>query len=137
MEVQIATLCDSAADYNGKLCIMGTFDTLYSRSLPIKQPACALALRMCFKAGDEGKHKLGITIINADGKPAMPPFEPGIEIRLPEDGWFLTRNLVLNMQNLTFEQPGQYSIEISFDGQTVASLPLRVAYVPPQAEQPA
>ena len=32
MDIQIATLCDFAADYNGKLVISGTFDTLAARS---------------------------------------------------------------------------------------------------------
>ncbi|MGA0846767.1 MAG: DUF6941 family protein, partial [Luteolibacter sp.] len=35
MDIQIATLCDHAADYNGKLVITGTFDTLAARALPV------------------------------------------------------------------------------------------------------
>ena len=53
MEVQVATLCDSAHDYNHKLCIMGTFDTICSTHLPVVHPQCAIALRICFKPGDE------------------------------------------------------------------------------------
>ena len=48
MDIQIATLCDHAADYNGKLVITGTFDTLAARALPVVHPSCALALRFCF-----------------------------------------------------------------------------------------
>jgi len=31
MNIQIATLCDHAADYNGKMIISGTFETLAAR----------------------------------------------------------------------------------------------------------
>ena len=34
MEIQIAALCDSAADYGGKLCVIGTFDTIVAQSFP-------------------------------------------------------------------------------------------------------
>ena len=44
MDIQIATLCDFAADYNGKLVVSGTFDTLAARALPVVHPSCALAM---------------------------------------------------------------------------------------------
>ncbi len=126
MDIHVATLCDSAVDYNGKLCVLGTFDQIISRSAPIVHPQCALALRVCFKSADEGVHKLGVHFIDADGKAVFPPFEPQIEVRLPADGDFITRNIVLNLQGLKFEQPGLYSVEITFDDQTYSSIPLRV-----------
>ena len=60
MDIQIATLCDFAADYNGKLVISGTFDTLAARALPVVHPSCSLALRFCFTQEDSGRHKLSI-----------------------------------------------------------------------------
>ena len=60
MDIQIASLCDSAADYNGKLCIMGTFDTIFARALPVVYPHCAFAMRICFKPADEGERKLSV-----------------------------------------------------------------------------
>ena len=67
MDIQIATLCDFAADYNGKLVISGTFDTLVARAMPVVHPACALAMRICFTPEDVGRHKLSINIIDEDG----------------------------------------------------------------------
>jgi hypothetical protein len=63
MDIQIATLCDFAADYNGKLVISGTFDTLAARAVPVVHPSCALAMRFCFTPEDAGRHKLSINII--------------------------------------------------------------------------
>ncbi|CAN5260027.1 hypothetical protein BH23VER1_BH23VER1_36300 [soil metagenome] len=129
MDVHVATLCDSAMDYNGKLCVLGTFDTICSRSAPVVHPQCSLALRICFKAGDEGQHKLSIKFIDGDGKLLMPAFEPMIEIKLPADGYFVTRNIVLNLQRLKFENPGQFSIDVSADDEMLTRVPLRVMLV--------
>jgi hypothetical protein len=129
MEIQVATLCDSAMDYNSKLCVLGTFDTIGSRATPIVHPQCALALRVCFRAADEGAHKMTIRMINADGKDMMQALEANVDIRMPEGSDFITRNMILNFQPLRFESGGQYSFEVAFDGETHASVPLRVLVV--------
>jgi hypothetical protein len=129
MEVQVATLCDSAHDYNHKLCIIGTFDTICSTRLPVVHPQCAIALRICFKPGDEGEHDIAINFIDDDGKPKMPPLRSRIGITLPTDAYFLTRNLVINIQQLRFDSIGQFSIDVSADGEMLTRIPLRVMLV--------
>ena len=132
MDIQIATLCDFAADYNGKLVISGTFDTLAARALPVVHPACALAMRFCFTQEDVGRHKLSINIINEDGEsldPANMPIEPEFEVKLPKEVPFNTRNMVMNLQGLRFSEDGIYSIDIGYDGELMMRLPLRVLTV--------
>jgi hypothetical protein len=132
MDIQIATLCDFAADYNGKLVISGTFDTLAARAVPVVHPSCALALRFCFTPEDVGRHKLSINIINEDGDSLDPnnmPIEPEFEVQLPKNVPFLTRNIVMNLQGLRFPEAGIYSIDIGCDGEVLVRLPLRVIMV--------
>ncbi len=129
MEVQVATLCDSAHDYNHKLCIIGTFDTICSTRLPVIHPQCAIALRICFKPGDEGEHDIAINFIDDDGKPKMPPLRSRIAIKLPAEAYFLTRNLVINIQQLRFDSVGQFSIDVTADGEILTRIPLRVMLV--------
>ena len=126
MEIQVATLCDSASDYNGKLCVLGTFDTICSSGIPIIHSHCSLALRICFKPGDEGRHTVTVRFINDDGKPIMKTFSESIDIKLPNNAYFLTRNLILNFQRLTFAATGQFSIDVSVDDEMLARIPLRV-----------
>lgn len=116
-------------DYNSKLCVLGTFDTIGSRTAPIVHPQAALALRICFRSADEGNHKLGIRMINEDGTDIMQPLEAAIDISLPEGADFLTRNMILNFQPLRFEKAGTYSFEVAVSGQVLASVPLRVIVV--------
>ena len=56
MDIQIATLCDFAVDYNGKMVISGTFDALAAKALPVVHPQCALAMRICMTPEDSGQH---------------------------------------------------------------------------------
>ena len=132
MDIQIATLCDFAADYNGKLVISGTFDTLVARAVPVVHPACALAMRICFTPEDAGRHKLSINIIDEDGESLDPnnmPIEPEFEVQFPKNVPFLTRNIVLNLQGLRFQKMGIFSIDIGCDGEILVRLPLRVLQV--------
>jgi hypothetical protein len=132
MDIQIATLCDFAADYNGKLVITGTFDTLAARALPVVHPACALAMRFCFTPEDTGRHVLSITIINEDGEPLDPnnmPIKPEFEVQLPKNAPFITRNIVMNLQGLRFPTSGIYSVDIGCDDEILVRLPLRIVQV--------
>ena len=62
----------------------------------------------------------------------MPDFPPiPVDVSLPEDMHFGTRNFIVNIQQLKFDNPGLYSIDISLDGQSQASIPLLVKHNPP------
>jgi len=136
MEVQIAALCDSAADYNGKLCIIGTFDTILARNFPFLHPQCSIALRLLFRDDDAGVLPVKINIVNEDGQSVVPPIETRLEVVIPDDGVFFTRNMVFNMQHVKFEKPGAYSVDVTVNGRPVAGIPFRIAQYQPQAGQP-
>ncbi|HSI65340.1 MAG TPA: hypothetical protein VLE43_19600 [Candidatus Saccharimonadia bacterium] len=128
MQLLLATLCDSAADYQGKLCILGAFDTLCAQEFPVVHPQCSLAVRLLFYPEDAGRHNLSIQLEDEVGQPVMPAFTPTVDVVLPPGSVpFVTRNLVLNLQRLRFEEPGVYRFEIMRNGKQVISLPLRVA----------
>src|ERR1043166_2294598 len=106
MNIQVAVLCDAATDDNGKLNLLGSFDTIYARELPATHPQCAVAVRVTFLAGGEGKHELKLTFVDAAARAIMPPIPIPVEVVLPEDMHFGTRNFIINIQQLKFDQPG-------------------------------
>ncbi|HWB58478.1 MAG TPA: hypothetical protein VG733_03260 [Chthoniobacteraceae bacterium] len=134
MEVQIAALCDSAEDYGGKLCILGTFDTILARSFPFHHPKCSVALRLLLRHDDEGAHNFKIAIVDEDGKPAFPPVDlgPPVQVRMPDNEVSFTHNLVFHFQQVGFERAGFYSIDITVNGRALAAIPFRIVqYHPP------
>lgn len=127
MQVLIATLCDSAADYQGKLSLLGAFDTLCARELPVIHPQCSLALRICYDPPDAGRHQMRIRCLDPEDHECLPPFEPVIDVTLPTPFLpFVTRNLVLNLQRVKFEKPGLYRFVVENNGRSIISIPLRV-----------
>jgi hypothetical protein len=127
MNVQLATLCDSAADYSGKLCILGAFDTLCAREFPVVHPHCALALRIQFEGSDVGRHAITIRGLNPAGEEFLPAFRPEVDVSFPSSFVpFVTRNLVLNLQRMKFESAGVYKWVIDSGGEELMTVPLRV-----------
>jgi hypothetical protein len=92
-------------------------------------PQCALALRFCFFADDDGEHKLMIRFLNADGQPVTPPIEPRINVQVGADVSFMTRNMIINLQGLGFPQAGEYALQIACNGRSLAEVPMRIVQV--------
>ena len=132
MNIQVAVLCDAATNDHEKMNLLGAFDTIYAPNLPAIHPQCSIALRITFFTGEEGKHSLVFNFVDADGRSIMPNFPPlPIEVALSEEVHFCTRNFVVNLQQLKFDNPGLYSIDIRIDDQSRASVPLLVKHTPP------
>ena len=132
MEIQIAVLCDAATDSNGKLNILGTFDTIYSTQLPVVHPQCSIAIRMTFNKVEEGAHRVRLNFVDEDGKSVWPaPIEMSVEVAVPDETIFLSRNFIVNIQKLTLEKEGLYSIDIAVNGRQEGSIPLLVK-IPPK-----
>ena len=131
MNIQVAVLCDAATDDNGKLNLLGAFDTIFTQALPATHPQCSIALRVTFGHEDEGARQIRLTFMDADGRSIMPDIPLPVDVVLPPDSHFGTRNFIVNIQQLKFELPGLYSIDVSLDGKPQSSVPLLVKYNPP------
>lgn len=140
MTIQTAVVCDAATDYAGKLNILGTFDTIFAQKLPAMHPQCSVALRIVFERIEEGPHKLRMNFVDEDGKSIMPNVDVPVEVGVPPDAHFVSRNFILNIQQLKFDKYGLYAIDIAIDGRQEISIPLSVkempgATTPPKTEQ--
>ena len=136
MDIQVAVLCDAATEYNLKLNILGTFDTIYTAQLPAVHPQCSIALRMTFNKVEEGAHKVKLNFVDEDGKLVMPSIDIPLEVAVPDETIFISRNFIVNIQQLKFEKPGLYAIDIAMDGRQEGTIPLLVKQMPAQPERP-
>jgi len=126
MTIQVAVLCDSATDYNGKLNLLGTFDTIYVPQLPAQHPQCAIAMRIAFDRLEEGAHHLTINFVDEDGQPILRSTEVPVEVAFPADATFISRNFIVNFQQLKFDKTGLYSVDLAMDDRQLCSIPLAV-----------
>ncbi len=135
MDIQVAVLCDAATDSGGKLNLLGAFDTIHAAELPAVHPFCSVALRLTFANAEEGEHKLALHFVNDDGQPVMPSIEIPVNIVLPDDNHFVTCNFIVNIQQLKFDAPGQYAVELNLDGKTAGNIPLLVKHTPAPVQE--
>jgi hypothetical protein len=137
VEITVATLCDSAADYNGKLCMLGSFDTIFAAQYPCHHAQCSVAVRLLLRDEDVGPHAIRVVFIGPDGHPLIPLENlPAINFQvspMPANVFFASHNVVINFQGLPAPAPGQCEIRISVDNQVVRTLPFQFV----QLRQPA
>ena len=69
---------------------------------------------------------LRIKIVDEDGVGVVPDVGRRLDVSVPEDSFFISRNFVLNIQQLPFEKPGMYSVDIFLDDEHQTSIPLQV-----------
>ena len=126
MNIEVFSLCDAATDNAGKLNVLGAFDTIWARNIPVIHPQCAIALRIRFENIERGEHKVSVNFVDLDGRHIIPPANGTININFPNEQRSGSANLILNIQMLRLEKYSEYSIDLAIDGRRERSLPLFV-----------
>ena len=126
MDIEAFLLCDCATDTNGKLNVLGAFDTIFAPKLPTVYPAIAIAIRIRFSSIEQGEHEMRINVIDQDANPIAPKLQGKITVQLPEDADSKAVNIVLHLQRLELKSYGQYRIDFALDARHEASLPFCV-----------
>lgn len=129
MEIEIFTLCDFAQDNGGKLVIVGTFDSIQAKTLPVKHPNCSIACRLRFSKKEYGPHTITIRFIDQENNELIQPLEAEIMVDQPKLSEHVTINFVINYNNIEFKTPGRYSFELSMDGEWKSGLPLTLSKI--------
>jgi hypothetical protein len=129
MNLEILTICDAAVDYSGRLSILGAFDVIHAHRFPAVHPHCSVAMRIRFDHMEAGSHPFVLNIIDADGKNIIPPIQGNMEVKMPPGFVSSAVNVVLNLQGLKFDRPGEYSLNFEMDAEPVAYLPIFVNQV--------
>ncbi len=129
MNIQIAVLCDSAVEYQNRLCILGTFDTISTRQLPDTKPQCSIALQILWNKTEEGTHTIKTRFMDDDGNPTLGAVNSSVKISIPPASSFLTTNHILNIQQLKFVRTGNYLIVIDINGNMKAEIQLQVLQI--------
>ena len=88
----------------------------------------SVALRLTFQKQEEGRRVIKVNFVDEDGQSVMHPLELHLDVTVPDDTIFLSRNAVITLQNLTLKRAGLYSIEIMVDGSTQTNIPLLVKH---------
>jgi hypothetical protein len=129
MNIQVAVLCDSATEYQNRLCILGIFDTIRTHKLPATKPQCSIALQILWTKIEEGSHTIKTRFMDDDGNPTLKPVNSSVEVIIPPKSSFITTNHILNIQQLKFTRSGNYLIVIDIDGKMATEIQLQVLLI--------
>jgi len=122
MQIEIFTLCDAATLGNGKLNLLGTFDTLNYQKFPQELSGFAIVAKLRFSAEEGSEHEMEVRWFDPDGE----------EVDRSEPHRF---NLALDDRNdlaqhiwpvwgKTAYEPTEYLLQLVVDDCPVASIPL-------------
>lgn len=125
MNLETFLICDAATDNNGKLNMLGAFDSIFLNEVPATHPHCAVVLRLRFDKSEAGEHKITLHLIDEDGKHAIQPLEGRLRVHGNMNPT-ATSNLILNMQGLRLTRFGEMAFHLSIDDKPIGSLPLYV-----------
>jgi hypothetical protein len=126
VNIEIFSLCDAATEGDGKLNLLGAFDTVAAREAPVTVAHCSIALRLRFKRIESGQHQARIAVVDADGRAVIPPFQTSMNIRVGDGQESAVANIILNLQQVKLGPFGRYAVDLAVDGRQEGSLPFFV-----------
>lgn len=137
VKVEVFAICDAATEMMGKLNLLGAFDTLWAPRTPVVHQQCAIAARVRFDRIERGSHAVRLDIVDQDGKAIMPTLNGSVDVRIPDAVRSSVAHLIINIQQLKFDNFGEYVVNLAIDGRQEASLPLFVRQQPANSGGPA
>ncbi len=129
MEAHFFTLCEAATQAAGSLNILGTFDTFLFDEMPNVIHCKAFASLLRFTRSEAGIHVVRLAFIDADGKPSGQLHEEKITVKFNDASAAfssLTYPFLAKINEMRFDEYGDFSVDLSIDGTHVASCPLFV-----------
>jgi hypothetical protein len=143
VDLDFAMLADGVTPRpDGKLDIYGAgWDTVFASAVPATHARMILAVRLLLsRAETEHPHRLEVVIQGADGAEiarAVGPLDPlpdEVRRQIPA-GRKAGLGMVLNFENLTFPEYGDYQIVVLWDGNEPRP-PLRLIVAEPPSPSP-
>jgi hypothetical protein len=119
------TFCDFAQENGGKLTIVGTFDTIISRSFPCAHPQLSVVIRLRFDLWEFGNHNFKIETHDLDGETCIEAINGNVEVKGVGNASAVS-HLVFSISNLHFKNPGLVNFTLFIDNKELGSIPLYV-----------
>jgi hypothetical protein len=125
MVPEVFVMCDGANDSHGKLNILGAFDMIVSEEFPFVHPHCTLAMRLRYDRAEKQEHRIRLVIQDSSGEAALASIDTTLTHGDSANAT-ATANLIVNINSIRFEKPGDYSIILQIDDLPAAITPLYI-----------
>ena len=127
MNARYVLLADEAEieEGTGKLNAFGIFEAIHTHNMPCVHNTMALAMRMECTKSEGGKHDVTIDIVDHKNKSILPHNSDSIKVNLDIKKAIkstISFGVVINIQKVKYDKPGQYRVMIYVDGRFVSSV---------------
>ena len=131
MQLKMALLADAAnVSREGKLNVLGIFDTIYARSFPVAHPQMQLVLRLEAGPDDAGTAcRLEVQVTAPDGA-SLARLPVTMTVPQAETGERARVDHILTFTNMVVERAGRYALRVTLGDGGETIVPLRVEQVP-------
>lgn len=132
MHIAFALFADAAnLSQEGKLNILGVFDTLHVAQMPAIHPRAALVVRVKGSTADVGTHVMGMAWVNPAGTELWSS-EGELAVGTPPAGTTELDFPLIAGLDLPLDSAGTYTMRLSIDHESAAEVALVVRSSAPQ-----
>lgn len=124
MDFEVFSLCDAANDSNGKLNMLGAFDTITAKKLPSSHPVLNVAVRIRFYSEEYGDHMLSCEIKDTKNNVIASLFDKYHFSVSNKEEESVIANFIATVVMLEFKEYGRHIVSFSVDGNVVKEIPL-------------
>ena len=110
MNIEILTLCEHAQNTEKGLCLVGAYDTYFSKSAPFTIDKLTFAFRIRFEPSELGKHKIKASIYDLDGNPVFESVDYEMTAKTYGNSPSCTHTGIINLHGKTIREFGDYCI---------------------------
>lgn len=127
IRIAYAFLCDAATEHGGKVNALGIgIDRLGVSTLPATHPRLTLVARLVFEDAGGRSLPFVVRMVDADGRDVLPRVEGRFRVERALGRRVDGTSLIVDLVNLEFTTTGPHEVQVSSDGETLATLPLEV-----------
>jgi hypothetical protein len=125
VKIELFSFCDFAQENNGKLTVVGTFDTIIARMFPCIHPQLSVVIRIRFDLWEFSPHKFRIETRDLNGDMCMDPIQGALSVKGVGNATAVS-HLLFTISNLNFKNNGIINFVLFIDDKELTSIPLYV-----------
>ena len=127
MKIELFTFCDFAQENLGKLTVVGTFDTVVSRTFPCIHPQLSVVIRLRFDLWEFSNHEFRVETRDLNGDTVIKPITGNVEVKGVGNATAVS-HLVFTISNVNFKKPGVVNFILYIDDRELSSIPLYLSH---------
>jgi hypothetical protein len=129
LRIEVFVACESAAEQNGRLSVLGTYEMVGTPHFPCVLPVITFALRLRFWPAEGCWHRVRMEMTNPDGACMARIGESAITLQPTNPDRSIAYNLIGQFRDVRFDAPGDYAIDFYLNGRLQSRLPFCILSV--------